>query len=91
MQTQKSTRTVRRSVALPEELAAEVIFVAPPELKKNFNRLVLLALSEFVANRKNEAFAQALAQMAADPCIVAELTAISCAFSEAETDGLPHD
>ena len=77
MKTQRNTRTVRRSVALPEELAAEAIFVAPAELKKNFNRLVLLALSEFVANRKNEAFAQALEQMAADPTIVAESTAIS--------------
>jgi hypothetical protein len=53
-----SSLSIRRSVALPESLAAEAMAVAPDEPKKNFNRIVVLALTEFVAARKREAFAK---------------------------------
>lgn len=90
MNAQKERRTLRRSVALPESLATEAMSVAPPGLE-NFNQVVLLALSEFVINRKKEAFAEAMAKMAADPAIITECSAISHSFSETETDGLPDD
>lgn len=91
MNAHKERRAVRRSVALPESLAAEVMSVAPPGSEKNFNRVVLLALSEFVANRKKEAFALAMERMAADPAIVAECASVNRDFAEAETDGLADD
>jgi len=91
MRAHKKQPIIRRSLAIPESLAAEVMSLAPKGSEKNFNRLVLLALSEFVANRKKEAFAQAMEQMAADPAIVAESAAINRDFAEAEADGLPDD
>lgn len=91
MNKHKERRTVRRSVALPESLATEAMSVAPAGSEKNFNQVVLLALSEFVANRKKEAFAQIMERMAADPAIIAECAAINRDFAEAETDGLPDD
>jgi hypothetical protein len=83
--------TIRRSVALPETLASEVMSVAPAGSEKSFNRVVLLALSEFVANRKKQAFAGDMEQMASDPAIRAECNVINRDFSEAETDGLSDD
>jgi hypothetical protein len=91
MNKHKERRTVRRSVALPESLATEAMSVAPTGSEKNFNQVVLLALSEFVANRKKEAFAQAMERMAADPAIIAECAAVNRDFAVAETDGLPDD
>ncbi|RJQ27157.1 hypothetical protein C4565_05505 [Candidatus Parcubacteria bacterium] len=91
MNAHKERRTVRRSVALPESLANEAMSVAPPGSEKNFNQVVLLALSEFVSNRKKEAFAQAMERMAADPAIISECAAVSRDFAGTETDGLPDD
>lgn len=58
MKAHKKSKSIRRSVALPESLATEAMAVAPDEPKKNFNRIVVLALTEFVAARKLEAFAK---------------------------------
>jgi hypothetical protein len=58
MKAHKKSKSIRRSVALPESLATEAMAVAPDEPKKNFNRIVVLALTEFVAARKREAFAK---------------------------------
>lgn len=87
----RKSRTVRRSVALPADLVTEVMSVARPEAGENFNRLVVIALSEFLASRKREAFAQAMARMAADPAIIAECAAVSRDFEDAERDGLGGD
>jgi hypothetical protein len=91
MKAHSKRSTIRRSVALPEALASEAMSVAPPGAAKSFNRVVLLALSEFVAKRKKEAFAKAMEQMASDPAVAAECAAISRDFSRAETDGLSND
>jgi hypothetical protein len=80
--------TVRRSVALSRHLVEEVTAVAPPALGQNFNRLVTIALQEFTAHRKAHAFQEMMAQMASDPAIQAECTAISMEFAPAESDGL---
>ncbi len=87
----KKSRTIRRSIAIPEALASDVMSVTPPETGTSFNRVVLLALSEFVANRRKKAFAGDMQQMASDPAIVAECGAIGRAFSAAEMDGLRDD
>lgn len=82
---------MRRSVALPRSLVEEVAAAAPPGLQGNLNRLVTVALREFVARRKNKMFSQAMAEMAADPAIQAENAAIAREFAAAESDGLSHD
>ncbi|MBI2360438.1 MAG: hypothetical protein HYV04_16305 [Deltaproteobacteria bacterium] len=84
-------KTVRRSVALPRQLVDEVKAAAPPELRENLNRLVTIALQEYAAKRKERAFEEVMAQMAADSAIRAECAAISKEFAVAETDGLKND
>lgn len=84
-------KTVRRSVALARQLVNEVKAAAPPELRDNLNRLVTVALQEFAAKRKEQAFEEAMAQMATDPAIQAECALISKEFATAETDGLKND
>ena len=91
MKTQHLTTTVRRSVALPRSLGEEVAAVAPPDLHGNLNRLVTVALREFVARRKTRAFRRAMAEMASDPAIQAENAVIAREFAAAESDGLSHD
>ena len=83
MKAKTSQRTVRRSVALPRELVAEASTVAPPELRQNLNSLVTVALQEYVVRRKERAFEEAMARMAADPAIRAECAVISRAFAAA--------
>ena len=60
-----SSKTVRRSIALPSDLVEEVRSVAPPELRDNFNRLVTIALHDFAKRRKRESLEKAMAEMAA--------------------------
>jgi hypothetical protein len=91
MKSEHSPKTVRRSVALPYKLIEEVRTVAPPELRENLNRLVTVALQDFVAQRKKRSFEESMAQMAADPAIHTECAVISKEFSVAETDGLKND
>jgi hypothetical protein len=75
-------------VALPESLAAEAMAVAPDEPKKNFNRIVVLALTEFVAARKRETFAKSMEMMAADREVVSECAVIKEGLLRTEMDGL---
>lgn len=91
MKTQIVTTTVRRSVALPRRLVEEVTAVAPPGLQNNLNRLVTVALQEFVARRRERAFRQAMAEMASDPAIRRASAEITREFADAESDGLPDD
>ena len=81
--------TVRRSVALPRALVEAAAAKAPPELRDNMNRLVRVALEEFVARRVEREFEQTMIRMAADPALRAASTAISDEFVDAEEDGLP--
>ena len=83
--------TVRRSVALPSQLVNEVLLLAPPELRDNLNRLVIVSLQEFAARHRAQAFDDAMARMASDPAIRAECAAISGDFASADLDGLRHD
>lgn len=87
----KQSVTVRRSVALPKELIDEVKNVAPVELRDNLNRLVIVALRDFAAKQKAQAFEKAMAQMAADEQLQGESHAINEEFVTAEADGLSDD
>ena len=83
--------TLRRSVALPSALIGELNSVAPPELRANLNRLVILSLQEYVARRRRQDFENAVAAMAQDPQVQAECAAIARDFAGAEMDGLGND
>jgi len=80
--------TIRRSIALPNELVEELRTVAPPELRDNFNRLVNFILIDFTKRQKKYQFEIAMAQMANDPEIREVCSALSEEFTEAENDGL---
>jgi hypothetical protein len=83
--------TLRRSVALPTALIGELDSVAPPELRANFNRLVILSLREYVSRRRRQEFDSAVAAMAEDPQVQAECAAIARDFAATEMDGLGND
>ena len=91
MKSNPSPKTVRRSVALPYKLIEEVRTVAPPEIRENLNRLVTVALQDFVTQRKKRSFEESMAQMAADPAIRTECAVLSKEFAVAEGDGLKND
>jgi hypothetical protein len=82
------TTTIRRSVALPSALVGDLAAVAPPELRDNLNRLVIISLQEYISRRRREEFERALAAMAEDPQVQAECEAIARDFAPAEMDGL---
>jgi hypothetical protein len=84
-------RTIRRSVALPRQLVEEASAFAPRELRQNLNRLVTVALKEFSIRQRERAFAEAMAQMAADPAIRRVCAGIDKEFASAERDGLGDD
>jgi len=85
------TPVVRRSVALPQHLIQEALAWASPESAGNLNRLVAQSLAEFIARKKDSAFEDAMAAMAADPAIRKECAAIAEEFASADLDGLGRD
>jgi hypothetical protein len=91
MKSHQPATTLRRSVALPTALIGELQSVAPPELRANLNRLVILSLQEYVSRRRRQQFESAVAAMAQDPQIQAECAAIAQDFAAAEMDGLGND
>jgi hypothetical protein len=91
MRTHNRSPIVRRSVALPRSLVDEVTAFAPAHIRNNLNQLVTVALKDFVARQKAQAFDEAMARMAADPAIRSEGASISREFSVCESDGLKDD
>jgi len=91
MKRRPTATTLRRSVALPSALIGELNSVAPPELRTNLNRLVIVSLQEYVARRRREEFDRAIAAMAGDPQVRAECAAIARDFAATEADGLRND
>jgi len=88
MKPHSPSATLRRSVALPSALINELKSVAPPELRSNLNRLVILSLQEYVSRRRRQEFENAVAAMAEDPEIRAQCAAIAKDFAATEMDGL---
>jgi len=60
----------------------------PERLRRNFNRLVTVALSECAARQKQLLFEQAMAEMARDPQIRAVCAGMEDEFLPTERDGL---
>ena len=88
MKRHKPATTIRRSVALPSALVGELNAVAPPELRTNLNRMVILSLQEYIARRRRQEFVRAMTAMAEDPQVQAECAAIARDFAATEMDGL---
>jgi hypothetical protein len=88
MKRHKPATTIRRSVALPSALIGELNSVAPPELRTNLNRMVILSLQEYISRRRRQEFDRAVAAMAQDPQVQAECAAIARDFAASEMDGL---
>lgn len=84
----KSATLIRRSIALPKELVEEAKSVAPSGIRDNFNRLVIIALENYTARRKKQAFEEAMNQMGSDPEILDECSIINKKFLNTERDGL---
>lgn len=84
----KAGARVRQSVALPSVLVEEVRRLAAPELQRNLNGIVIVALQEFVARRRREEFENAMAEMARDLDVTRESREITNDFRSAEGDGL---
>ena len=85
----KGDTRIRRSVLLPATLVETVRAAAPVEIQDNLNRLVVVALQEYAANRQRLAFEDAMARMSLDPQVIAESARITDEFLGAEADGLP--
>ena len=79
--------TIRRSIALPNELVEELRAVAPPDLRDNFNRLVTFVLIDFTKRQKKYQFETSMAEMADDPAIREVCSVLSEEFTETENDG----
>ena len=79
-------KVIRRSVAIPSQLLEEIHNVTEPALRTNFNRLVVTALRDYSARKKEEAFENQMAQMAADPGIRSEMEQISMESSYTEQE-----
>jgi 5-methylthioribose kinase len=88
MKTQISSKTIRRSVALPEILIIEAIQFSDPHYKNNVNRLITTALKEFVENHKRLQFEKAMENMAQDVEVRKVCGSIENEFSNTEEDGL---
>ena len=91
MKSRLPSTTLRRSVALPSALIGELNSVAPPELRTNLNRLVILSLQEYVSRRRRQQFEGTVAAMAQDPQVQAECAAIAKDFAATEMDGIGND
>jgi metal-responsive CopG/Arc/MetJ family transcriptional regulator len=89
--TKSRDKVIRRSVAIPSQLLEEIHNVTEPALRTNFNRLVVTALRDYSARKKEEAFENQMAQMAQDPGIRGEMEQISMEFSYTDQDGLTRD
>lgn len=84
----RKSKTLRRSVALPQSLVDELNSIAASELRSNMNRLVIVALEEYVARRKQDAFEVAMREMAQDESVQKVSHSIASEFIESELDGL---
>jgi hypothetical protein len=83
-----STKKVRRSVVISSELAEALVTVPRTSARTNFNRIVTVALEEYLQRQQQKSFMEAMRHMAEDEEIQRECQAIAQEFGSAETDGL---
>lgn len=88
---QTEDKIIRLSVASPSQLLQEIHNVTESVFRTDFNRLVVTALRDYSARKKEEAFENQMAEMAAHPGIRIEMERISVEVSTAERDGLTGD
>lgn len=88
MSSSKRAHVVRRSVAIPAEVVASAIDAAPAELRGNFNRLTIVALTEYAERKRALRIAEAIEAMGQDPAIRSVCREIARDFAPTEPDGL---
>jgi hypothetical protein len=88
MQKLSKAETIRRNVTIPRRLVEEISFLAPTDATRDWNRLVIAALEEYVERHGRLRIEPAMAAMAADPWIQRETKKINKAFRKTDTDGL---
>jgi hypothetical protein len=81
-------RTVRRSFALPSQLIEEALRFGAKEDRMNLNRLVTIALQDYVDRRKRREFEKSMLEMGSDEEVLRECAAINKQFAQTERDGL---
>lgn len=86
--TMKTRAKIHRSFLIDSELVSEARRLVPRELSGNLNRIISMALQEYVAKLQWESFEREMARMAADRSLRGESTRITEAFRRAEADGL---
>lgn len=84
-------KTIRRSFALPRKLIDEAVTMSTKAEKANLNKLVTIALQEYIDNRKRREFETAMQAMGNDPEVLRECQGIERDFAQTEMDGLPRD
>ena len=88
MNKKTQAKTVRRSFALPSKLIDEARLVSSKEEAPNLNKIVTIALQEYVSNKKRRDFETAMLAMGNDPEILRECATINQDFAQTEMDGL---
>ncbi len=83
-----AAKTIRRSFVLPSNLVEEACTVSNKNEATNLNKLVTIALQEYVNNKKRKEFENSMLAMGNDPEILRECAAINKDFLGTEMDGL---
>jgi hypothetical protein len=81
-------KTIRRSFALPSQLVNEALKVSAEADRSNLNRLVTVALQDYVEHKKRREFEKSMQAMGNDPEILRECAVINKEFAQTESDGL---
>ena len=84
----KAAKSVRRSFVIPSKLIDEVLSLDAADKTMNLNKLVTIALQEYVDNKKRREFEKSMLAMGTDPDILRECASINEDFTATETDGL---
>lgn len=81
-------KTIRRSFALSRKLVDEALMVSAATEKVNLNKLVTIALQEFVNSKRRLEFEKSMRAMGSDPEVLRQCAVIGEEFARAEDDGL---
>ena len=88
MSKRAQAKTVRRSFALSSKLIDEALMASTEAKGINLNKLVTLALQEYVSNSKRREFEKLTQEMGTDLDILRECAVINKEFTKTEMDGL---
>ncbi len=73
---------------MPRKLVDEALSVSTKTESPNLNKLVTIALEEYIENKRRKKFEEQMVEMGCDPQILQECSAINTDFASTELDGL---